>query len=69
MLLIVVCDARKHFTIIATGIPGSVHDQRVMDMTHLGSQLKAFPNEYFQNKNLHILGDSVFALRMNIMTP
>lgn len=69
MVLLAVCDAHKRFTMVATGIPGSVADQRCFGMTRLGQSVKSCPNEFIQSKDFHIIGDSAFALEFNVMKP
>ena len=66
LLLIAICDAQMVFTSVATGFPGSLHDQRALSMTKIGDEISAVPNYFFPNSKYHIVGDSAFQLRHNI---
>lgn len=69
MILMAICDATLKFTMVATGFPGSIHDQRALDLTTFEEEMKPYPIKYFSNKEQHVLGDSAFTLQMNVMTP
>lgn len=59
-----ICDYRKCFLDVFTGIPGKIHDSRVLKLSHISKQL---PN--ICNKKYHILGDSAFPIREWLMVP
>lgn len=67
--LIAVCDAKKSFTYVSAGYPGSIHDQRCFSMTALGKAVENLPNNFFPRKEFHILGDSAFTLKPGILVP
>jgi hypothetical protein len=69
MVLMAVCDNNLNFTMISTGFPGSMHDNRAFEMTSVGKELGNIPNSYFDSTKYHLLGDSAFAIRLNLMVP
>nr|XP_054763824.1 putative nuclease HARBI1 [Lytechinus pictus] len=58
-----VCDAKYVITNVVARWPGSVHDARILNMSHLG--------EFLQNRREsgYLLGDSGYPLRRWIQTP
>ena len=68
-VLLAVCDARMQFTYI-TGFPGSIHDQRCLDLSQkLSAAITSPPNEYFPRHECHIVGDTCFKLQTTLMIP
>lgn len=67
--LLAVCDANKKFTYIATGFPGSIHDQRCLSLSALGGDVRSFPNSFFPGQDVHLIGDSAFTLQTGMMVP
>lgn len=69
-VLLAVCDAGMQFTYISTGFPGSIHDQRCLDLSHkLSAAITSPPNEYFPKHEYHIVGDTGFKLETTLMIP
>lgn len=69
-VLLAVCDARMQFTHISTGFPGSIHDQRCLDLSQkLSAGITSPPNEYFPRHEYHLVGDTGFKLEATLMIP
>lgn len=69
-VLLAVCDAKMRFTHISTGFPGSIHDQRCLDLSHnLSAAIKTPPNDFFPRNELHLVGDSGFKLETALLVP
>jgi len=58
MILMAICDANMVFMNIASGFPGSVHDQRAFSLTAVGRASISPPNVYFPSNAYHVIGDS-----------
>jgi len=67
--LMAVCDASKKFTYCFAGFPGSVHDQRVLANSKLGTMIENSSTHFFPSSHYHIVGDSAFQLHHNLMVP
>ncbi|CAN7952086.1 unnamed protein product, partial [Ixodes pacificus] len=57
------CDSRMVFTHVHVGSPGRMNDARILTNSGLDDTLSALPED------LHILGDSAYPLRVNLMRP
>lgn len=69
-VLLTVCDAKIRFTHMSTGLPGSIHDQRCLDLSHkLSFAIKKPRNDFFPKHDLHLAGDSGFKLETTLMVP
>jgi len=60
-----ICDARKRFVDVFTGIPGKIHDSRVLKLSDINEEL---PGMCEQGK-FFILGDAVYSIREWLITP
>ncbi|XP_018371325.1 PREDICTED: putative nuclease HARBI1 isoform X1 [Trachymyrmex cornetzi] len=60
-----ICDARKRFVDVFTGIPAKIHDSRVLKLSDINENL---PGICEQGK-FHILGDSAYSIREWLMIP
>lgn len=70
IVLLAVCDAKMKFTHVSTGFPGSIHDQRCLDLSHrLSDARKNTPNEFFPKHEFHLAGDSGFKLHTTFLVP
>ena len=68
--LMAVCNSQMRFTFISAGSPGSLHDQRVLQLSPLWSKIESTEaNNLFPSGHYHILGDSAFKLMENLMVP
>ena len=63
ILLQAVCDSTSKFIHTYVGWPGSIHDARMFRNSDLNDILEPVP------KDLHILGDSAYALSLGVLTP
>lgn len=65
VLLQGVCDPEKLFIDVFVGVPGSVHDSRLLSMSDLSERIQngeiTFPN------NGHLIGDLAYTLSINLM--
>lgn len=59
-----ICDARKKFIDVFTGIPSKIHDSRVLKLSDINEQLPGICEGKF-----HILGDAAYPIREWIMVP
>ncbi|XP_046749939.1 putative nuclease HARBI1 [Diprion similis] len=58
-----ICDAKKKFLDVFTGIPGKIHDARVFTLSFLCPTVLSMGPDYY------LLGDSAYPLCENLMTP
>ncbi|XP_015514238.1 putative nuclease HARBI1 isoform X1 [Neodiprion lecontei] len=58
-----ICDAKKKFLDVFTGIPGKIHDARVFTLSFIR------PTVLSMGPDFHILGDSAYPICENLMTP
>jgi len=65
--LMAVCDHKMSFIATYAERAGSVHDARVFRVCDVGQ--KAARNELFPSTEFHLLGDSAYALMMQVMVP
>ncbi|KAK5650044.1 hypothetical protein RI129_001073 [Pyrocoelia pectoralis] len=61
-----ICNHKRIFTDIYVGMPGRVHDARVLRTSPIYGHLT---NNQFLPQNYHILGDSAYPLMGNLLTP
>lgn len=66
---VAVVDHNMKFMYGFIGYPGSLHDQRALNNCALGQALRACPSDYFPKAFYHLIGDSAFAIKHNMMTP
>ncbi|XP_071637288.1 putative nuclease HARBI1 isoform X1 [Temnothorax longispinosus] len=59
-----ICDARKRFIDVFTGIPGKIHDSRVLKLSDINDNLQKICEGKF-----HILGDAAYPVREWLMIP
>ncbi|XP_077280434.1 uncharacterized protein LOC143907491 [Temnothorax americanus] len=59
-----ICDARKRFIDVFTGIPGKIHDSRVLKLSDINDNLQKICEGKF-----HILGDAAYPIREWLMIP
>lgn len=67
--LMAVCDAKKQFTYVFAGFPGSAHDARVFDLCGLNEDIGQNLNEVMHSPSYHMIGDSAFPLREYLLVP
>lgn len=60
-----VCDYRKKFLDVFTGVPGKVHDSRTFKLSFLKQDIE----QICENGSFHLLGDSAYPIREFLMTP
>ncbi|XP_046619482.1 putative nuclease HARBI1 [Neodiprion virginianus] len=58
-----ICDAKKKFLDVFTGIRGKIHDARVFTLSFIRSTVLSMGPDF------HILGDSAYPICENLMTP
>ena len=63
---IAVTNHQMKFIYAFVGVPGSLHDQRALNNCSLGRDIKHSPNQYFESRNYHLVGDSAFTLQLNL---
>jgi len=59
-----ICDARKRFIDVFTGIPAKIHDSRVLKLSDINNDLPQICGGKF-----HILGDAAYPIREWLMIP
>ncbi|XP_071636126.1 putative nuclease HARBI1 isoform X2 [Temnothorax longispinosus] len=59
-----ICDAKRKFIDVFTGVPGKVHDARVFKLSDVKQKLPQICG-----KNYHILGDSAYPIREWLLVP
>lgn len=64
-----ICDYERRFIDIFTGIPGKVHDSRVLKMSPISSQLQNICCENAGENKYHIIGDGAYPIRPWLLTP
>ncbi|XP_067207680.1 putative nuclease HARBI1 [Linepithema humile] len=65
IVLQAVCDDRKRFLDVFTGVPGKLHDSRTFKLSFLKQNIE----EICENGSFHLLGDSAYPIREFLMTP
>lgn len=68
MTLQAICNHERRFIDVFTGVPGKVHDARVLKMSDIYSQIADICMENGENK-YHILGDGAYSIRPWLLTP
>lgn len=64
-----ICDYKRRFIDIFTGIPGKVHDSRVLKLSPISSQLQNICCENVGEYRYHIIGDGAYPIRPWLLTP
>lgn len=59
-----VCDYKKKFLDVFTGLPGKIHDARVFALSDLSNNLKSLCGKKF-----HLLGDGAYPIREWLIVP
>lgn len=59
-----ICDHKNRFLDVFTGIPGKIHDARVLALSDIKEKLP-----YICGKKYHILGDGAYAIRTWLLIP
>ena len=59
-----ICDYKYRFLDVFTGIPGKIHDSRVLKLSDINEKLP-----YICNTKYHILGDGAYAIRPWLLIP
>ncbi|XP_071640855.1 putative nuclease HARBI1 [Temnothorax longispinosus] len=59
-----ICDVRKRFTDVFTGIPAKIHDSRVLKLSDINDELPRICDGKF-----HILGDAAYPIREWLLIP
>lgn len=59
-----ICDARKRFLDVFTGVPSKIHDSRVFSMSFINERI-----QHICGDNYHLLGDSAYSLSPFLLTP
>ncbi|XP_051158568.1 putative nuclease HARBI1 [Leptopilina boulardi] len=68
LLLQGMCDSQGRFLDVFAGVCGSVHDNRLFEMSPMGQQLLT-ASENFCPEEMHILGDAAYKLQPFLMVP
>ncbi|XP_043472466.1 putative nuclease HARBI1 [Leptopilina heterotoma] len=68
LLLQGMCDSQGRFLDVFAGVCGSVHDNRLFEMSPMGQQLIT-ESENFCPEEMHILGDAAYKLHPFLMVP
>lgn len=58
-----ICDNKRRFIDVFTGVPSKIHDARVYKLSFIAQKVNALGIEY------HILGDSAYPISQNLLTP
>lgn len=58
-----ICDAKKKFLDVFTGVPGKIHDARVFTLSFIHPVVLSMGTDF------HLLGDSAYPISENLMTP
>ncbi|KAL1488702.1 hypothetical protein ABEB36_014501 [Hypothenemus hampei] len=69
MNLMAICNAKKIFTYIFVGFPGSAHDSRVFSNSLFVRNIEQHGKEIYFPHDYHIIGDSAFPLSSWLMKP
>ncbi|KAL1493603.1 hypothetical protein ABEB36_009303 [Hypothenemus hampei] len=67
--LMAICNAKKIFTYIFVGFPGSAHDSRVFSNSLFVRNIEQHGKEIYFPHDYHIIGDSAFPLSTWLMKP
>ncbi|XP_011859952.1 PREDICTED: putative nuclease HARBI1 isoform X2 [Vollenhovia emeryi] len=59
-----ICDVRKRFIDVFTGIPAKIHDARVLKLSDINDDLRRICDRKF-----HILGDAAYPIREWLLIP
>ena len=69
-VLLAVCDENMKYTHVSTSFPGSIHDQRCLDLSlQLSTAITSPPNAFFPRHEYHLAGDSGFKLQSTVLVP
>lgn len=63
-----ICDHTRRFIDVFAGVPGKVHDSRVLKLSPIASELPDICSENKLNK-YHLLGDGAYSIRPWLLTP
>lgn len=60
-----ICDSRKRFLDVFTGVSGKIHDSRVFSLSHISNNIA----EICDNDTYHLLADSAYPINTFLLTP
>jgi len=58
-----ICDSRRRFLDVFTGVPSKIHDARIFRLSFISSKVNSLGPQF------HVLGDSAYPLSENLLTP
>lgn len=59
-----ICDSKKRFIDVFTGVPGKIHDSRVLKLSDIDQELPEL-----LGRSYHLLGDSAYSIREWLLIP
>ncbi|XP_046753074.1 putative nuclease HARBI1 [Diprion similis] len=63
-VLMGICDSKKRFIDVFTGVPGKIHDSRVLKLSDIGQELPEL-----LGRSYHLLGDGAYSIREWLLIP